>query len=269
MSKTYEVEVGMDENLTEAANRYYKLSKKMRKKIDGVNIALKMTAEKIKNADKIKVEKTEIINKRDKFWFEKYRFSFTRNNMLILAGKDATSNEIVVKKHMEKTDLHFHTNIQGSAHVILKDGQNASKEDYEDTALISAIYSKALPAGLGSVDVYFVKPEQVTKAAQTGEFLSTGSFVIRGERNWFKKVRLEFSIGMYKYENQDICIVANKPIFEITKSPYFRTLVPGRKTKSEVCNQLLSDIKKLGYKQVTINDLLSILPAGKFDFKKN
>jgi len=268
MTEQYEVEISIDDNLTVNANRYYQLSKKMRKKIEGVNTAIEITKNKIKNVDKIQIKETEIIEKRDKFWFEKYRYGFTRNGNMILAGKDATSNEIIVKKHMEKDDLHFHTNIQGSAHVILKDGQNLTKEDFEDTALIAALYSKALSSGLSSVDVYYVKPEQVTKTAQTGEFLSTGAFVIRGERNWFKKVKLEFSIGLYNYENQTIVCVGNKEVFTNSKSPFFKTLIPGKKSKSDICNALMKEIKTLGYKQITINDLLHVLPAGKFDFKK-
>jgi hypothetical protein len=174
---------------------------------------------------------------------------------------------------MEKNDLHFHTDIQGAAHTLLKEGQTANKEDYEDTAQIAAIYSKAWASELSSVDVYFVKPEQVTKTANTGEYLSTGAFVIRGERNWFKKVTLEFTVGLFNmkfvgFDDVNVIALGSKELFTKNKSAFYKTIVPGTKSKSDICNILLKNIKDLGYKQFDVNDLLSILPAGKFDFKK-
>jgi hypothetical protein len=48
---------------------------------------------------------------------------------------------------------------------------------------------------LGSVDVYAMKPDQVTKTPQSGEYLTRGAFVIRGEREWFKGIPLKIAIG--------------------------------------------------------------------------
>lgn len=273
MTEQYDVEIGLNENITDAAKRYYELSKKMKKKIEGVKIALEISRKKLKDIEKIKtVEKTHLA-KRDKFWFEKYRWSFTRTGKLIIAGKDAITNEIIVKKYMDKNDLHFHTNIQGAAHTILKEGQDVSKEDLEDAATIAAIYSKAVSAELSSVDVYYVKPEQISKTANTGEYLSTGAFVVRGERTWFKKVPIEFTVGIVNAKNfglddVDIIMVANKQVFMQYNSPYYKTLGIGSKSKNDICKDVLKQLEKLGYKQFDVNDLLSVLPAGKFDFKK-
>jgi predicted ribosome quality control (RQC) complex YloA/Tae2 family protein len=74
----------------------------MRKKKEGVIKAMEETKKKLKTAEKIKIEEKEIIIKRDKFWFEKYRWSFTRNGKLIIAGKDATTNELIEKNIWKK-----------------------------------------------------------------------------------------------------------------------------------------------------------------------
>jgi len=274
MAEDYDVEIGLDEGIAIAANRYYSESKKYKKKIDGVKIAIELMKTKLKTAEKIKVKTTEVIEKREKKWFEKYRFGFTRNGLLVLAGRDATSNEIIVKKHMDSNDLHFHTNIIGASHVVLKNGKNAVKEDFEDAGLIAAIYSKAWNEGFGSVDVFYVKPDQVSKTAQSGEFLSTGAFVIRGERNWLKKISLEFCVGIVNLKvfdqgDEEIVMVGSADVFKKVKSPYYITLSPGNKIKSDICNAVLKEIKLKGYKQFDINDLLHILPAGKYAIKKN
>jgi len=273
MTEYFDVEIGLDENVTDAANRYYGLSKKMKKKKEGVAIAIEVSRKKLKDVEKIKIEKKEVIAKREKYWFEKYRWSFTRNGKLIIAGKDATTNELIIKRYLEKNDLHFHTNIQGAAHTILKDGQKGTKEDHEDAALIAAIYSKAATSEFNSIDVYFVKPEQVSKTANTGEYLATGAFVIRGERTWFKKIPIEFTVGLintkvFGLEDVDVIMVGSKETFVKNKSAYYRTIVLGTKQKNDICKDLLKNVEKLGYKQFDVNDFLSVLPAGKFDFKK-
>ena len=264
----YDAEINIDEKITDSANKYYKLSKKMIKKTEGVKKAINITLEKIKKADSQKIEKLEVKTIREKEWFEKYRFSFTRNGLLILAGMDSTTNEIIVKKYMDKNDLHFHTNIVGSAHVLLKNGQSGSKEDFEDAALIAAIYSKAWKSEFGSVDVFFVKPEQVSKTPETGEFLNKGAFVIRGERNWFKKVSLNFCIGTYKKDRKLYLIPALKEVFEKNKSDFYTCLIPGRKTKTEIIKQIIPKLFSKNIKQFNADDFLHTLPAGKFDFDK-
>lgn len=64
----------------------------------------------------------------------------------------------------------------------------------EKIAIFNACFSSAWKAGRGNVDVYCVKPEQVSQTANTGEYLSKGSFVIKGERKYFKNVVLKLFI---------------------------------------------------------------------------
>ncbi|HOL42607.1 MAG TPA: fibronectin-binding domain-containing protein, partial [Methanospirillum sp.] len=62
----------------------------------------------------------------------------------------------------------------------------------------AAAYSGAWRAGFASADVYAARPDQVSKTAESGEYLSRGSFVVRGERQWFHDVPLEVAIGLQK-----------------------------------------------------------------------
>ena len=44
--------------------------------------------------------------------------------------------------------------------------------------------------------VYSVKPAQVSKSAQTGEFVGKGAFVVRGQRTWYKDMDVRIGIGL-------------------------------------------------------------------------
>jgi len=46
--------------------------------------------------------KNNVLNQRKVFWFEKFHWFFTSENYLVISGKDAHQNEIIVKKYMDK-----------------------------------------------------------------------------------------------------------------------------------------------------------------------
>ena len=57
--------------------------------------------------------------------------------------------------------------------------------------------SRVWKSALGSADVFYVTPEQVTKEANTGEYLTKGAFMIRGKTNYVS-VRADLAIGVTK-----------------------------------------------------------------------
>lgn len=61
------------------------------------------------------------VNKNRKvFWFEKFKWFITSENYLVIGGKDAHQNEILVKKYMDKGDLFMHCELHGASVCILK-----------------------------------------------------------------------------------------------------------------------------------------------------
>ena len=81
-------------------------------------------------------------------------------------GKDATTNEIVVKKHTEPDDLVFHTDMAGSPFFLLSKGRGRRRRHSRP-----APSSGAWRLGLTISDVLDVRPNQVTKETNTGEFI--------------------------------------------------------------------------------------------------
>ena len=46
--------------------------------------------------------KIDIINSRKAFWFEKFYWFITSENFLVISGRDAQQNEVLVKKYLKK-----------------------------------------------------------------------------------------------------------------------------------------------------------------------
>lgn len=54
-------------------------------------------------------------------------------------------------------------------------------------------------------NAFWVKPEQVTKTAPTGEYLTTGSFMIRGKKNYLPATHLILGLSfLFKLEDSSV-----------------------------------------------------------------
>ena len=123
-NKEFKIKIGENEisirsgkSVENKINDLYTEIKKLRTKIKGANETIIKLKKKEISKEKIirKIEKKKISK-----WYEKFRWFYTKNNNLVLGGRDATTNDILIKKHMEKGDLVFHTTDPGSPFFILK-----------------------------------------------------------------------------------------------------------------------------------------------------
>lgn len=204
-----ELKLFLNKNINENANYYFDKAKKLKSKIPGIEKTIEKTKKEIEEFEEKKEtylkkkEKEEKINfHKKKEWFEKFRFTYTSNGFLFVIGKDAGTNEILVKKHTEEKDIIFHTQAPGSPYGILKNGKNASKEDIEEAAQFLCCFSSQWKRGFGSADAFWVNPDQVTKKAQSGEFMSKGSFMVYGNKNILKNINLRICLGVQKQKIQ-------------------------------------------------------------------
>ena len=114
---------------------------------------------------------------------------------MCVGGKDATSNEVIIKKHLEKNDLVLHTDMAGSPSLSLRTDRTPENRPSKKLRGTVAAYSRAWKLWHTSADVFYVKPEQVTKEARPGEYLVKGSFMIYGKTNYLHPT-LEYAIGL-------------------------------------------------------------------------
>ena len=256
------------QDLEATASQYYDDAKASEEKIENAKIALEKTQEKIDDLEKEEITlKDEVMEdktqKRSKKWFEKYRWFYSSEDHLVIIGRDSQTNEMLVKKHMEDNDLYMHVDFDGAPSVVVKDGQKASEQTLEEAAQAAVTFTKAWKAGIGAADVYYVDPEQVTKNPESGEYLSQGAFVIRGERDYMRNISTEAWIGPYKLD--DICVPVCGPEKAVKEHCEEAVeLRPGRDKKSEVAKELNRKFKDY---DLDLDYIIRALPPGESEIK--
>lgn len=255
-----EVEINLDKSVEQNAEIYFEKAKKAKKKLEGALKALENSKKKLEDLEKEKekeIEKIKEVKKvvRKKEWYEKFHWFVSSEGFLCIGGRDATSNEIVIKKHSESGDIVLHTDMAGSPFFVVKEGEKASEETLKEAAQATASYSKAWKLGLGVLDVFYVKPEQVTKKAKSGEFMPKGAFMVYGKTKYFRP-RLEMAIGI-----KDGSIVGG-PVSAVKKNAEkFVIVLPGKHKKSDMAKKIR---KKIGG---DLDEIIKFLPTGGCDLK--
>jgi len=239
------------------AAMYYEEAKRAHSKADGARKSIVDTERRIADLEariaekraQLEEKKQNIKIRREKQWFEKFHHFTTSDGILVIAGNDAKQNELLVARHLEPSDLFMHADIHGAPATIIKNGQDAPESSLLEAAQFSASYSSAWKGGLSSVDVYAVKPEQVSKHSH-GESVPKGGFMIKGEKKYFRSVKLGLKIGM-----RDSIPVAEP---EMKNSGDLALLLHagGKKEKGDLAKELA---KKLGCE---VDELLQLLPSG-------
>ena len=208
-----EIELDLRESIAENAKNYYEKAKKAERKVSGAKKALKDTVkkrealesqrEKLVEEQKEKPEKKRI---QEKKWYEIFRYFTSSDDFFVIGGRDATTNDIIIKKHMEKNDLIFHADITGAPFFIIKNPENKKipENTIRETAEMAASYSKAWGQGMGSCNVYYVTPEQVSKTPKAGEYLGKGAFMIYGKKEWARGTELRIAVGFRAGEEIEV-----------------------------------------------------------------
>lgn len=239
-----------EQKFKEAKVEYDKV-KKARGKTGGLVEAI--------NRTKSELGKTEIIVKEPKKreethkeWFEKFRWFKSSDGFLIVAGKDATTNDIIVKKHADKGDAVFHAEIVGAPFCVVKaNGAEIPATTLEETAQFAASYSKAWQKNFGAVNVMWVWPEQLSKEGA----LAKGAWAVHGERHHFHKVLLE--LGFAIADEGGLAHGPAKMIEKIAKN--FVIIQPGDDKSAELAKEIK---RTIGYNGET-EDIQRLIPSGK------
>ncbi|RAP45288.1 ribosome rescue protein RqcH [uncultured Methanosphaera sp.] len=257
--------------IPESTEKYYNKGKKAKRKIDGVNIAIENTKNEIKKLENKKEvaidelkEKQQHKEKRELKWYEKLRWFISRDGYLVIGGRDANSNEKVVKHYSKTNDIYFHCDIHGASSTIV---QNTGDDEIPETTLYDAAcfassFSSAWTEGFSSYDAYWVNMDQVSKTPQSGEFLKKGSFVIRGKKNFIRNVPVLVGLGIVDYDNDKR--IMSGPVECVKRmTDKFVVIKPGFTKKERISKEILHIIDP--DKNFSIDDIVRSLPSGKCD----
>ncbi|MEM0128405.1 MAG: NFACT RNA binding domain-containing protein, partial [Thermoplasmatales archaeon] len=100
-----EISLKIGRTAGENANEYFDASKKIKEKLSRVRVY----------EEKVVKERKEV-----RRVFSNYRWFLNSDGNLVLSGKDAPTNDSVVKKYLGDKDLYFHADIHGAPSVVLR-----------------------------------------------------------------------------------------------------------------------------------------------------
>ena len=267
-----ETSIALDskKSIPDNAEVYYEKAKKAKRKIKGALIAIEntkrqladMESKKEKAMSNIMVPQKRV--KKNLKWYEKLRWFVSSDGILVVCGRDAGTNEAVVKKYLEQNDIYLHADIHGAPSVVAKVQSDSLNDNLlKELGEFSASFSSAWTKNFTSQDVYWVEPDQVSKTPVSGEFVPKGAFIIRGHRNYIRGAKLEISIGIVEYDGEKR-IMAGPTDAMKHHTNKFVTIKPGYTKKEKIAKEILSRINEDDI--LNLDDVVRVLPSGKCDF---
>jgi predicted ribosome quality control (RQC) complex YloA/Tae2 family protein len=210
-----EVELATAGDARRAAQTIYEEGKRLGEKLDGARVALAATEARLA-AEPAPLparaaRRTRSAGGGTSRWFEKFRWFASSEGLLVLAGRDASSNDLLVRRHLKDGDLFLHADLHGAASVVAKraeGGSGVGETTVREAAQWAVAFSKAWRAGLASASAFWATPDQVSKSAGSGEFVARGAWVVRGTKHFVHDLPLELAVGTVRYYGEEFLSVA-------------------------------------------------------------
>ncbi|KAG7991114.1 hypothetical protein I3843_02G059200 [Carya illinoinensis] len=203
--KTFPVDkVEVDLALSAHANarRWYEMKKKQENKQEKTVTAHEKAFKAAERKTRLQLsqEKTiaTISHMRKVHWFEKFNWFISSENYLVISGRDAQQNEMIVKRYMSKGDLYVHGDLHGASSTVIKNHrpeQPVPPLTLNQAGCFTVCHSQAWDSKIVT-SAWWVHPHQVSKTAPTGEYLTVGSFMIRGKKNFLPPHPLIMGFGL-------------------------------------------------------------------------
>jgi predicted ribosome quality control (RQC) complex YloA/Tae2 family protein len=217
--------VDVDLSLSAHANarEYYGMKKtaamKMEKAVEATDRTIKAASKRAeKDAQKIEAEAvaSSIRARRKAHWFEKFHWMVSSENFLVVAGRDAQQNELLVKRYMGPADAYVHADVHGASSVVVKNQKPKGASSYAELPLLTLeqagsfamCRSKAWDDKIVT-SAWWVRASQVSKTPPTGLSLATGSFVIRGKKNFLNPSQLVMGFA-FLFKVDESCVAKHR-----------------------------------------------------------
>ncbi|XP_076463782.1 ribosome quality control complex subunit NEMF-like [Babylonia areolata] len=181
-------------------------AKKEQKTMEASNKALKSAEKKTKETLKDMATVASINKTRKTYWFEKFLWFISSENYLVIGGRDQQQNELLVKRYLKPGDLYVHADLHGASSVILKNptGGEVPPKTLNEAGTMAICNSAAWDAKVVT-SAWWVCHDQVSKTAPSGEYLTTGSFMIRGKKNYLPPSYLIYGFGfLFRLEDGSV-----------------------------------------------------------------
>ncbi len=259
------LELHYEESVDENAQRFYEQKRTLTLKGTRIEKALEESRNELRRTRKSarrRERRKPIYPASKRFWFDAYRWTLSSQKILILGGKDARSNEKLVRKHLNPGDRYVHADLTGAPSVVVKGGAEADEQTLQEASRFALIYSKAWKSGLGSGSAFWVTPDQVSKTAESGEYVKKGSFVIRGKRNYVHRLALVLAIGETEVEGSRRVIGGDTDALRALSSRYVLVKPAGALRRQDLARTLSHAF------EIPSVEVERVLPTGAFEVTK-
>jgi predicted ribosome quality control (RQC) complex YloA/Tae2 family protein len=215
---------------------------------------------KLPGASRKEPRRTTPLPKRKQEWYEKFRWFFTSGGKLAVGGRDAQSNALLVKRHLDPDDVVFHADLFGSPFFIAKGGRDQSEQESIEVAQATVSFSSGWKTGLGAADAYWVYKDQVSDSPESGEYLAKGSFVIRGKKNFIRRALLQVAVGI----DESGRVMAGPESAVSRACLRYLVLAPSREKVSDTAKKVLKEMSAPGVALPlpTLDEVVRALPSG-------
>lgn len=246
---------GIDSNASIIYQQSKDINEKAKRAKDALDVSLDELAKKEAGLAKTKAAMANKVQPTKQFWFERYKWFIAPSGRLVIAGKDAHTNDNIVKKHLKEDDLYAHADLHGAPSTIIKKGKDAPEEDLREACIYALAQSKGWVAALTDGSAYWVYTDQVSKTPQAGEFVPRGAFIIRGKRNYEYHLPMELAVGEITYENSRKVMCAPLESMKRLSNKYF-VIHPGRGKAGKTAALMAKEL------MVPEEEVSRILPPG-------
>ncbi len=249
-----------------AATELYEEAKRQAPKLEGAKRALEQTESALATLGKRKVATSRrkaaeaAVHRTRNFWFEKApRWFITSKGIPVVAGRDAKSNDGVVKRYLKETDFYIHADVHGAPSVVVKvpQGKEVTPESLEEAGAWAVSFSKAWRAGHASADAFWVRGDQVSKAGGSGEYVPVGSWVIHGSKHVMRDLPISLVIGEVTFEGERLLVSAPPKALATPDGRTLYRISPGDERRRAAVEKELA--RGLG---VSLTTVQSLLPGG-------
>ena len=252
---------GLDANASDIYQQGKEINDKANRALEALKDSQATYEKRLKGFNKQQLARANRVQPTKQFWFERYKWFFTSNGKMVIAGKDAHTNDNIVKKHLKDKDCYAHADLHGAPSTILKDGQLAEDVDLREACHFALAQSKGWVAALSDGSAYWVYPDQVSKTPEAGEFVPRGAFIIRGKRNYEFHLPMELAVGEIIFQNERKVMCGPLDAVKSQSNKYF-VIVPGRGKAGKTAAMMAKEFN------VPEEEISRILPPGDSEIKQ-
>jgi hypothetical protein len=133
-----------------------------------------------------------------------------------------------------------------------------------ETSHATVCFSRAWKEGMFGINCYWVTPEQVKKAAPSGQTMGKGSFIIEGTRNYSKISTLKLAIGILPQE-ENYLLVCGPPAPIKNSCICYVVIEPGTIEISDMAKKIRANfdgVDEKFTKMFIVDDYVRALPTG-------